>query len=124
MTFKEKILAALKRAAWTALEVIIASIPVGAALEDVSWTHLLSVAVVAAILSLLKSLLVSMPEVALEAQLQSLKDELEYKDRLSGVVEGPSGTCEDGVGEVVAEDVVEASAEGDEDQLSLDDSEG
>lgn len=60
---KEKIIAALKRAGWTAAETALALIPVGARVEDVSWLHVLSVVAVASIISILKSIIAGMPEV-------------------------------------------------------------
>lgn len=58
-----KFIAALKRAAWTAAEVAIPMIPVGARFEDVEWFHVASVVLVATILSLLKSVVAGMPEI-------------------------------------------------------------
>lgn len=60
---KEKLIAALKRAAWTAAETAIAMIPVGVGIEEVNWIHVLSVVAVASIISLLKSVVMGMPEV-------------------------------------------------------------
>lgn len=60
---KEKLIAALRRAGWTAAETAIAMIPVGVGVEDVEWVHVLSVVAVAAILSFLKSIVAGMPEV-------------------------------------------------------------
>ena len=56
-------LAALKRAGWTAAETAIALIPVGVGIEEVKWLHVLSIVVVAALLSFLKSIVAGMPEV-------------------------------------------------------------
>lgn len=52
-----------KRAAWTAAETALAMIPVGVALEDVQWLHVISVSVMAAILSALKSIATGLPEI-------------------------------------------------------------
>ena len=60
---KELLIAALKRAGWTSAECALAMIPVGVGIEDVQWLHVLSVVAVAAILSLLKSVVAGMPEV-------------------------------------------------------------
>ena len=60
---KAKIIAALKRAGWTAAETALAMIPVGVGVEDVKWLHVLSVVVVATAISLLKSIVAGMPEV-------------------------------------------------------------
>jgi len=70
-TFKSTIIAALKRAAWTAAEVAIPMIPVGASVEEINWIHVISVVAVAALISLLKSVLLSMPEVELEEQVKA-----------------------------------------------------
>ena len=60
---KEKIIAALKRAAWTAAETALAMIPVGVGIEEVEWIHVISVVALAAVLSVLKSIVAGMPEV-------------------------------------------------------------
>ena len=60
---KKKLIAALKRAAWTAAETALAMIPVGVRIEEVEWIHVLSVVALAAVLSLLKSIVAGMPEV-------------------------------------------------------------
>ena len=60
---KKKLIAALKRAGWTAAETALALIPVGVGMEDVKWLHVLSVVALATILSLLKSVVAGMPEV-------------------------------------------------------------
>lgn len=64
---REKLVAALKRAAWTALEAAIATalalIPSGVGVEEVPWLHIASVTVMAATISFLKSMLAGMPEV-------------------------------------------------------------
>lgn len=60
---KEKLIAALKRAAWTAAETAIPLIPVGARIDEVKWVHVASIVAVAAVLSLLKSIAMGMPEV-------------------------------------------------------------
>jgi hypothetical protein len=60
---KNKLIAALKRAGWTAAETALALIPVGVGVEDVKWLHVLSVVALATILSLLKSVVAGMPEV-------------------------------------------------------------
>ena len=92
MNFKEKFLPALKRAAWTAIEfgigAAIVAIPVGAAFDEVDWARLVSIAVVATIVSLLKSVLLSMPEVDMEAEIQKLKDELKTQKESEGVYVG------------------------------------
>ena len=59
----KKLIAALKRAGWTAAETALALIPVGVGVEDVKWLHVLSVVALATILSLLKSVVAGMPEV-------------------------------------------------------------
>lgn len=64
---KEKLIAALKRALWTALQagiaVAVTMIPEGAGIESVDWLHIVSVVAVATLLSFLKSVAVGMPEV-------------------------------------------------------------
>lgn len=59
---KQKFILALRRAAWTAAESALAMIPVGVGVEAVSWLDVLSVAACAAIISLLKSVALGMPE--------------------------------------------------------------
>ena len=67
---KQKLMLALKRAAWTAAETALGMIPVGVGIEAVNWKHVLSVVALTAILSLLKSVVVGMPEMQLEADTQ------------------------------------------------------
>lgn len=55
-------LSAGKRALWTFAETAVGMITVGQAFTEVNWLHILSVAGVAAIVSLLKSIIISMPE--------------------------------------------------------------
>ena len=56
-------IALAKRAAWTFAETALALIPVGVGIEEVSWMHVLSVCLMAAILSGLKSIATGLPEV-------------------------------------------------------------
>lgn len=51
-----------KRALWTFAETAVGMITVGQAFTEVNWLHIISVAGVAAIVSLLKSVIISMPE--------------------------------------------------------------
>lgn len=81
MAFKEKFFPALKRAAWTAIEfglgTAIVAIPVGAAFDEVDWARLVSIALVATLISLLKSILLSMPEVNQETEIAYLREEIQ-----------------------------------------------
>ena len=122
MNFKEKFLPALKRAAWTAIEfgigAAIVAIPVGAALDEVDWARLVSIAVVATIVSLLKSVLLSMPEVDMEAEIQKLKNELKAQKESEGVyVE----TDPDETEFILVEDEEDAKGPDNEDQESEED---
>lgn len=58
-------IALAKRALWTAAETALALIPVGVGLEEVGWLHVISVSVLAAIISALKSIVTGLPEVGL-----------------------------------------------------------
>lgn len=51
-----------KRALWTFAETAVGMITVGQAFTEVNWVHIISVAGVAAVVSLLKSIVISMPE--------------------------------------------------------------
>jgi len=55
-------LSAGKRALWTFAETAVGMITVGQAFTEVNWLHIISVAGVASIVSLLKSIIISMPE--------------------------------------------------------------
>ena len=55
-------LSAGKRALWTFAETAVGMITVGQAFTEVNWLHIISVAGVAAIVSLFKSIIISMPE--------------------------------------------------------------
>lgn len=59
-------LSAGKRALWTFAETAVGMITVGQAFTEVNWLHIISVAGVAAIVSLLKSIIISMPEMKKE----------------------------------------------------------
>ena len=52
-----------KRALWTFAETAVGMITIGQAFTEVNWIHIFSVAGVAAIVSFLKSIVISMPEV-------------------------------------------------------------
>lgn len=58
-------IALAKRALWTAAETALALIPVGVGIEEVGWLHVISVSVLAAIISALKSIVTGLPEVGL-----------------------------------------------------------
>lgn len=122
MNFKEKFLPALKRAAWTAIEfgigAAIVAIPVGAAFDEVDWARLVSIAVVATIVSLLKSVLLSMPEVDMEAEIQKLKDEIKAQKESEGVY---VGTDPDETEFILVEDEEDAKGPDDEGQESEED---
>lgn len=74
---KDILIAALKRAGWTAIETALAMIPVGAAVEEVEWLHILSVVAVASLIAFLKSILITMPEITLQQQVQQLQGDAE-----------------------------------------------
>ena len=59
---KDRLVAAVKRALWTALQTMIAMIPVGARIQEVDWLDILSVMAVATILSFAKSIVAGTPE--------------------------------------------------------------
>lgn len=53
---------ALKRAVWTFAETALGMITVGQAFTEINWLHIISVAGVASIASILKSIVIGMPE--------------------------------------------------------------
>ncbi len=53
---------ASKRALWTFAETALGMITVGQAFTEINWLHIISVAGVASIASILKSIVISMPE--------------------------------------------------------------
>ena len=61
--------AAFIRAIHTMAQTALAVLPVGVSVEQVQWFHVLSAAVMAAILSLLKSIAVGVPEVSDDTKL-------------------------------------------------------
>ena len=56
--------AALKRAVYTFAETAVGMITIGQAFTEVNWLHIISVSGVAAIVSILKSIIVGMPEIS------------------------------------------------------------
>lgn len=54
--------AALTRAAHTAAQSAVGMIPVAVGIHEVDWLHVLSVAALAAVMSVLKSIIVGVPE--------------------------------------------------------------
>ena len=58
--------AALKRAVYTFAETAVGMITIGQAFTEVNWLHIISVSGVAAIVSILKSITVGMPEMSKE----------------------------------------------------------
>lgn len=71
---KEKLKAALVRALWTMGEVALGFITVGAALSDIEWGHMLSVAVVAGIASVIKSFMAGVPEIEMKEHYQKVEN--------------------------------------------------
>lgn len=63
---KEFVVAMFIRALWTMAETALGMITVGAALNEVAWVHIASVTAVAGVCSVLKSLVVGLPEVVPE----------------------------------------------------------
>lgn len=57
-------LSALKRAAWTAAQTALSFLTLGMAVQDVDWLNVASVSALAAVYSILKSIVVGMPEVS------------------------------------------------------------
>lgn len=60
---KEFFNALIIRAIWTMAEVALSMITVGATISEIQWGHIVSVAVVAGVASVLKSIVVGLPEV-------------------------------------------------------------
>lgn len=68
--FKEWALAALKRGLYTFAEVALSMLTIGQAFTEVNWLHILSVSGVATIISILKSIVIGMPEVKKEEEIE------------------------------------------------------
>lgn len=66
---KAVIISALKRAVWTMAEVALSMMSVGMAISDINWAHVLSVTAVAGIISILKSIVIGMPETDMDGKL-------------------------------------------------------
>ena len=60
---KDFMVATLIRAIWTMAEVALSMITIGAAVTEIDWPHMLSVAVVAGVYSILKSIVTGLPEI-------------------------------------------------------------
>lgn len=59
---KEFWLGTLKRAGWTAAQTALGMITLGVGIQDVDWLNILSVSALAAVYSILKSIVVGIPE--------------------------------------------------------------
>ncbi len=57
-------------------------IPVGVGIQEVDWYHVLSVVATATLISFLKSIVVSMPEVALAKEVEEQNYKLKIKENL------------------------------------------
>lgn len=66
---KDAVIYAIKRAIWTMAEVILSMIGIGMTISEIDWAHILSVAAVAGIISILKSIIVGMPEIGTDGTL-------------------------------------------------------
>lgn len=71
--------AAIIRAIKTIAQTAVGMITVGAAISEINWLHILSVSLVAGLVSLLTSIATDLPEVSL-ALAQESKEELKAKD--------------------------------------------
>lgn len=60
---------ALKRAIWTMAQTALSFITIGAAISDINWKYVASVSLVAGVYSLLKSIVVGMPESSVEGEI-------------------------------------------------------
>lgn len=54
---------ALKRAGWTAAQTALGMLTLGVGIQEIDWLNVLSVSALAAVYSILKSIVVGMPEV-------------------------------------------------------------
>lgn len=68
------------RALYTFLEAALGFLTVGAAISEINWKHMLSVSAVAAIISIVKSLIVGLPELEPGILKPKEKDEDEDND--------------------------------------------
>lgn len=59
---KELLILSLKRAIWTFLQVVASMITVGAAIQEIEWIKIGSIAATAAVYSFIKSIIVGVPE--------------------------------------------------------------
>lgn len=59
---KELLVLAFKRAVWTFLQVVLSMITVGAAVQDIDWLSIVSIAATAFIYSFIKSIVIGVPE--------------------------------------------------------------
>ena len=66
---KDTVIYAIKRAIWTMAEVMLSFLAIGMTLTEIDWPHVLSVTAVAGIVSLLKSIVIGMPETDTDGEL-------------------------------------------------------
>ena len=68
---KEFWVSALKRAGWTAAQTALGMLTLGVGIQEVDWRNVLSVSALAAVYSILKSIVVGMPEVNVDGDADS-----------------------------------------------------
>lgn len=71
---------AAKRALYTFAETALAMLTVGQAFTEVQWLHILSVSAVATIISVLKSIIVGMPEMSTESAQKDARSDFRSGD--------------------------------------------
>ena len=61
---KDFFFATIIRAIWTMAQAMLSMITIGMAITDVNWTQAISISIVAGVYSILKSIVVGLPEIA------------------------------------------------------------
>lgn len=63
---KDFFFATIIRAIWTMAQAMLSMITVGMTISEINWTHAVSISLVAGVYSILKSIVVGLPEIAPE----------------------------------------------------------
>lgn len=71
---KDFLFATIIRAIWTMAQAMLSMVTVGMAITEINWTHAVSISLVAGVYSILKSIVVGLPEIAPEVDFSKVDE--------------------------------------------------